>query len=126
MAYYSSASDEEDYSDVSSEVSGSTSDDEDAYDIRLNPVWDNYRLFFENYGYHLDTCRDVKLFFLRYWESRNIEAAILTSPGYCRALRGDENELCKDAGLVSLNSQTFAVFLRCHSARTTIQRKENL
>jgi hypothetical protein len=119
---YTTASEEGDYSDFSSDGSTSTYGDEDAYDIRLNPIWDNYRGFFEQWGYHLDTCRDVKLFYLRYWESRNIEAAILTSPGYCRALRGEENELCKDAGLVSLNPFASPMFSQHPPARTALSR----
>lgn len=86
------------YSDYGSDTS---SEDEDIRDCRVIPVWDRYRCFFERCGYHLDTCRDVKQFYLRYWASRNIPGPLKDSLGYSLAMRGAENELCKDAGLVS-------------------------
>lgn len=88
------------YSDFSSDGS---SEDDDSRDSRVVPVWDRYRCFFEQCGYHLDTCRDVKQFYIRYWESRNLLNSLIMNScrGYSSAMKGAEDELCKDAGLVS-------------------------
>jgi hypothetical protein len=96
--------DEDNHSDgasTTSSDSAQTSEDEDVVNVRVAPAWDKYRYLFEKWGFHLDTCRDVKLFYMRYWASRNIQSNSVSSPGYSLALRGKEDELCKDVGLVS-------------------------
>ena len=78
-------------------------EDEDDYNIRVVPSWPVYRHLFESYGYHLDTYKDVRQFYLRYWETRNIQQNIQSCAGYrsaCGEGRND-NDLCKDEGLVS-------------------------
>jgi len=79
------------------------SDDEDELNVRVAPHWQAYRHLFESHGYHLDTCKDVRQFYLRYWETRNVQQSIQSCAGYNSACREDrdENELCKDEGLVS-------------------------
>jgi hypothetical protein len=81
----------------------SDDEDEDEHNLRAAPHWQTYRHLFESHGYHLDTCKDVRQFYLRYWETRNIQQSIRSCAGYNSACREDrdENELCKDEGLVS-------------------------
>ncbi|KAF9647589.1 hypothetical protein BDM02DRAFT_3074422, partial [Thelephora ganbajun] len=76
-------------------------EDEDEYNLRVVPHWQAYRHLFESHGYHLDTCKDVRQFYLRYWENRNIQRSIQSCAGYKSASREgrDDNELCKDEGL---------------------------
>ena len=78
-------------------------EDEDEHNLRVAPYWQAYRHLFESHGYHLDTCKDVRQFYLRYWETRNIQQSIQSCAGYNSACREDrdDNELCKDEGLVS-------------------------
>jgi len=78
-------------------------EDEDEHNLRVAPHWQAYRHLFESRGYHLDTCKDVRQFYLRYWESRNMQHSTQSCAGYKSACRegGDDNELCKDEGLVS-------------------------
>lgn len=78
-------------------------EDEDDYNLRVVPHWQIYRHLFESYGYHLDTCKDVRQFYLRYWETRNIQQSIQSCAGYRSACGEDrnDNDLCKDEGLVS-------------------------
>lgn len=90
------------YSDDSDNDDEDSSDDDD-HNYRVAPHWPSYRHLIESRGYHLDTCQDVRQFYLRYWESRKIQRNIEACVGYrsaCREGRGD-NELCKDDGLVS-------------------------
>ena len=79
------------------------SDDEDDHNHRVVPHWQSYRHLLESHGYHLDTCKDVRQFYLKYWESRNIKQSVESCAGYRSACREgrDEDELCKDEGLVS-------------------------
>ena len=89
---------------ASSDDDSDDEDDEDERDnVRVAPHWEAYRHLFESHGYHLDTCKDVRQFYLRYWETRNIQQSIQSCAGYNSACREDrdENELCKDEGLVS-------------------------
>lgn len=75
----------------------------------MAPDWCSYRHLIERRGFRLDTCRDVKLWYQHYWQSliaagQNISSQSISKdyPGYRRAcIARDENELCKDAGLVS-------------------------
>jgi len=78
-------------------------DDDDEHNLRVAPHWEAYRHMFESCGYHLDTYKDVRQFYLRYWETRNIQQSIQCCAGYKSACREDrdDNELCKDEGLVS-------------------------
>ena len=83
---------------------GEDEEDEDEHNHRIAPHWQAYRHLFESHGYHLDTCKDVRQFYLHYWETRNIQRSIQSCAGYqsaCRENR-DDNELCRDEGLVSL------------------------
>jgi len=91
--FYPSSDDEDD--------GDSDDEDEDEYNIRVAPYWQTHRHLFESRGYHLDTCKDVRQFYLRYWETANIQHSIQSCVGYRSACRGDDNELCKDEGLVS-------------------------
>jgi hypothetical protein len=97
VSYHGSG--EGDYSDFDSDTS-TISEDESEFNIRLVPVWDSFRILFEERGYHLDTCRDVRQFYLRYWESRNMQSSMMNSAGYSLALKGEEDELCRDPGFV--------------------------
>ena len=85
----------------------SDDEDEDEYNFRVAPHWQAYRQLFESHGYHLDTCKDVRQFYLRYWETGNIQQSIQSCAGYRSACREDrdDNELCRDEGLVSFFSQ---------------------
>ena len=80
----------------------SDDEDEEEHNIRVAPYWQAHRHLFESHGYHLDTCKDVRQFYLRYWETRNIQQSIQSCAGYKSACREDDNELCKDESLVSL------------------------
>lgn len=65
---------------------------------RLIPYWPAYRDLLQREGYALDTFKDVKEFYHRHWEKGCHPADLL---GYKRACQGtNENDLCKDAGLV--------------------------
>jgi hypothetical protein len=83
----------------------SDDEDEDEYNVRVAPHWQAYRHLFESRGYHLDTCKDVRQFYLRYWETRNVQHSIQSSAGYSSASREDrgDNDLCKDEGLVGFS-----------------------
>jgi len=91
MCDYSSPSYEDDSDD----------EDEDEHNRRVTPHWQSYRYLFESRGYRLDTYKDVRQFYLRYWETRNIKRSIESCAGYKRACREgrDDDELCKDEGL---------------------------
>ena len=84
-------------------------EDEDDYNLRVVPNWPVYCRLFESYGYHLDTYKDVRQFYLRYWETRNIQQNIQSCAGYRSACGEDrnDNDLCKDEGLVSLLTLKF-------------------
>ena len=88
---------------ASSDDDSDEDEDEDEHNLRVAPHWQSYRHLFELHGYHLDTCRDVRQFYLRYWETRNIQQSIQSCAGYNSACREDrdDNELCRDEGLVS-------------------------
>ena len=95
------------FSSASSTSSSSSLDeDEDELNTRLNPHWPSYRAAIEARGFHLDTYRDVKQFYERYWEGRRLEdideLKHRVGGGYQRACSAQENEdaLCRDAGLV--------------------------
>ena len=92
-------------SPYSSSDDDSDDDDEDEYNLRVAPHWQAYRHLFESYGYHLDTCKDVRQFYLCHWETRNIQQSIQSCAGYRSACREDrdDNDLCKDEGLVSVS-----------------------
>lgn len=78
--------------------------DEDDVNVRMAPNWCAYRHALERRGVRLDTCRDVKQWYQDYWESLVSQGHHVSRdlPGYARACSiPDENELCKDAGLVS-------------------------
>ena len=81
----------------------SDGEDDDERNFRVAPHWQAHRHLFESHGYHLDTCKDVRQFYLRYWETRNIQQNIQSCAGYKSACREDkdDNELCRDEGLVS-------------------------
>ena len=94
----------DDESLLSSATSTSTLDDDDV-NVRIAPNWCAYRHTIERRGFRLDTCRDVKQWYQTYWEGLRAEGHSVTHdlPGYTRACSiGDENELCKDAGLVRI------------------------
>ena len=88
---------------ASSDDDSDDEDEDERNNVRVAPHWESYRHLFESHGYHLDTCKDVRQFYLRYWETRNIQQSIQSCAGYNSACREDrdENELCKDEGLVS-------------------------
>jgi len=92
-------------------VSSDEDEDEDEHNLRVAPHWQAYRHLFESHGYRLDTYKDVRQFYLRYWESRNIQQSIQSCAGYRSACREgkDDNELCKDEGLVSFSHWTHPV-----------------
>lgn len=94
-------------------------DNDDNHNHRVAPHWQSYRHLIESCGYHLDTCKDVRQFYLRYWQTRNTQHKIESCAGYRSACRGD-NELCKDEGLVSscltnVTSLLAFLFRRCRS-----------
>lgn len=107
-------------SSCDSRVSISTSDssfddeDDDERNARVTPFWPRYRAIIEQRGFHLDTFRDVKEFYERYWEGRRLadfDSARHAVGGYTRACRGmgdDDNALCRDAGLVRVSLGTTA------------------
>lgn len=109
---------------ASSDDDSDDSDDEDEHNLRVAPHWQAYRHLFESHGYHLDTYKDVRQFYLRYWETRNIQQSIQCCAGYKSACREDrdDNELCKDEGLVSprlpgaASSLLLSLFLDSRSA----------
>lgn len=119
-------------SEDESDDDDSSEDDED-YNTRVKaPCWEAHRRLLERRGFRLDTYRDVKSFYERYWADagdhrcsdtysrgcRNRDANedhlrlpkpdIGLAAGYMRACRGGregregEDGLCRDAGLVSL------------------------
>lgn len=70
----------------------------------MSPYWCAYRSIIEARGFRLDTYRDVKQWYHDYWAAQASEGRTVSQdlPGYLRACRGkDENDLCRDAGLVS-------------------------
>ncbi|KAI6099882.1 kinase-like domain-containing protein [Pisolithus croceorrhizus] len=91
----SSSLEERSESPRSSPSSSSTtlSFDEEQINSRLKPDWSKYRNVFECNGYHLETARDVKDYYLDN-DRRS------TSPAYRRACAlQDEDALCEDPGL---------------------------
>ncbi|KAH8106964.1 kinase-like domain-containing protein [Cristinia sonorae] len=76
--------------------------DEDEVNVRMAPDWCAYRCLIEQRGFRLDTCRDVKLWYQRYWETLIAQGQSVSKDcaGYRRACAGgDEDDLCRDAGL---------------------------
>ena len=95
---------ESDDDSLLSPTSSASSFDEDDVNVRVAPNWCAYRHFIESRGTRLDTCADVKRWYQEYWENLSSQGFKVTKdlPGYTRACSySDENELCKDAGLVS-------------------------
>jgi len=93
---------DDDESLCSASTYSSSSSDEDEVNGRMAPDWCVYRHSIERRGFRLDTCRDVKLWYQHYWASLVTQGHSVSKdyPGYRRAcIAGDENELCKDAGL---------------------------
>lgn len=96
-----SCTDESD-SESDSSTCSSSSDDEDSLNTRIIPNWCSYRHIIQRRGFRLDTCRDVKQFYQRYWEGLLAQGCDVSRdlPGYLRACNGqDDNDLCKDIGL---------------------------
>ncbi len=94
---------ESDDESLLSPCSSTTSFDEDDANVRVAPNWCAYRCLIGSRGFRLDTCGDVKQWYQEYWESLSSQGHNVTKdlPGYKRACSiNDENELCKDAGLV--------------------------
>ncbi|KAH9926200.1 kinase-like domain-containing protein [Fomitopsis serialis] len=80
----------------------SDEDDEDDVNHRIRPNWCGYRHIFQCRGFRLDTCRDVKQLYQRYWESLTSQGCNVSKdlPGYLRACSGrSDDELCPDVGL---------------------------
>ncbi len=95
---------ESDNDSLLSPTSSASSFDEDDVNVRMAPNWCAYRHLIESRGTRLDTCADVKRWYQEYWENLSSQGYKVTKdlPGYTRACSyPDENELCKDAGLVS-------------------------
>ena len=91
-------------SDDESLLSSTSSLDEEDVNVRVAPNWCAYRNTIERRGTRLDTCADVKQWYQKYWDGLSAHGQDVTHdlPGYTRACSiKDENELCKDAGLVS-------------------------
>ncbi len=94
--------------DDSDDNASQSSLDEDDVNRRMTPNWCAYRTIIEARGFRLDTCKDVKQWYQEYWALQASQGRAITKelPGYLRACRGqDENELCRDDGLVSTSSQ---------------------
>jgi hypothetical protein len=74
------------------------SSDEDEVNVRVHPDWHKYRDLIERRRlYRLDTCRDVREYYEKYCTDLRRDVS-----GYLRACNvGDDNALCRDAGLVS-------------------------
>lgn len=109
-------------SDSDSLLSGSScsSVDDDEVNIRVSPNWCNYRRLIESRGFRLDTFRDVKQFYQHYWDTQRAKGHYVTKdcPGYIRACSGlDEDELCKDAGLVRIPFMHSAIFFTIASSQ---------
>lgn len=87
-----------------------TLDDEDEckFQTRLSPCWNYYRSLIEQYGFKLDTARDVRAWYRKACQGTGVDPH--TIPGYLRACAAREgNELYKDAGLVwSIYSTIYA------------------
>jgi hypothetical protein len=86
-----------------STTSTSSSIDEDHVNSRLTPYWPAYRYVMESRGFRLDTVHDVKEFYRCH--GRHL-------PGYSRACRNiDDDQLCRDDGLVIIFSEICHVVL---------------
>ncbi|KLO13524.1 hypothetical protein SCHPADRAFT_904108 [Schizopora paradoxa] len=97
-------------SEDGSDSDDSSEDDED-YNKRVKaPCWEAHRRLLERRGFRLDTYRDVKSFYERYWADKDDHRCSDTysrscPAGYMRACRGGregregEDGLCRDAGL---------------------------
>lgn len=116
-------SDSDDDSLCTDSTCSSSSLDEEDYNVRMAPNWCAYRHMIERNGFRLDTCRDVKLWYQNYWETLVAQGESISKdyPGYRRACSADENELCKDVGLVRLafDACVQAILMLIHSSQRT-------
>lgn len=86
-----------------SPASSDSSFDEDEVNRRITPCWQNYRNILKARGFRLDSVRDVKEFYKLRSESQPFDHISSPVSGYLRACeKVDEDALCPDAGLVSL------------------------
>lgn len=99
MTYWDAYSSDSD-SDASSDSSSTSSlEDEDEVNARCTPNWEFHRSTLLQHDFHLDTVKDVKQFYERYWSSGGMKKPVAE---YSRACAFDnEDALCKDPGLVS-------------------------
>ncbi|KAF8522276.1 kinase-like protein [Hysterangium stoloniferum] len=85
-------------------VSSCSSIDEEEFNIRISPDWNHYRALLESRGYHLDTIRDVRLFYEQYLGIESTQQTSKSVPpkiswrGYPADGEADD-DLCKDRGL---------------------------
>lgn len=127
-SWYSSSSYDSAQDDAISETSDcSLDDDDDSINTRITPYWPNYRGLIESRGYHLDTYRDVREFYKRYWERLKSSGEseyedLQYGQGYLRACNGCDDDLCKDAGLVHIERPIFKHIL----ANFSLAQPENL
>ncbi|KAH9842617.1 kinase-like domain-containing protein [Rhodofomes roseus] len=87
---------------LSSCSTSSGEDEEDDVNHRVYPNWCGHRHIIQRRGFRLDTCRDVKQLYQRYWESLASQGRCAPNdlPGYLRACSGrSDDELCPDVGL---------------------------
>lgn len=107
MAYWDAYNSDDSGSDSASESSSNSSfEDEDEVNARCCPNWDLHRGPLLRHGFHLDTVKDVKQFYERYWSSSGMKTQPVAE--YSRACSSDdEDALCKDPGLVSTPSSPF-------------------
>ena len=104
-----------DWDEDSSCASSSTDStfDEDELNARVYPDWKIQRYIIEYSGvYRLDTCRDVREHYERYCPQKS-------AAGYQSACDiKDDNELCRDPGLVRFFLLTIGLIDILHSQRT--------
>lgn len=107
MAYWDAYISDDSDSDTTSEHSSTSSlEDEDEVNARCTPNWDLHRSHLLCHGFHLDTVKDVKQFYERYWSSGGMKKQPVAE--YSRACSSDdEDALCKDPGLVGTPSSPF-------------------
>lgn len=103
MAYWDAYNSDSDSDTASDSSSTSSVEDEDEVNARCTPNWDFHRSTLLRHGFHLDTVKDVKQFYERYWRSSGLNKQPVAE--YSRACSSDdEDALCKDPGLVSASS----------------------
>lgn len=89
-------------------VSPCSSTDDGSSDFRVSPEWSRYGPIIERRGYRLETVRDVRAFYERLAAQgcQGLPSQHVSVPqhwiGYPQNAE-DENDLCKDRGLVSLH-----------------------